>query len=84
MTIIMTNIVLAVLSVLIVLALGTPNTILIKEARERELTFSEIIAENQDTKLGFILMSIISFPTAIVLKLWSLRPIKTTLTEDWE
>lgn len=76
MTIIITNIVLAVLSVLIVLALGTLNTILIKEARERELTFSEIIAENQDTKFGKILMSIVSFPTAITLKILAKRDLK--------
>lgn len=77
MTIIITNIVLAVLSVLIVLALGTLNTILIKEARERELTFSEIIEENQDTKVGKTLMSIVSFPTAIVLKILAKRDLKT-------
>ena len=77
MTIIITNIVLAVLSVLIVLALGTLNTILIKEARERELTFSEIIAENQDTKVGKTLMSIVSFPTAITLKILAKRDLKT-------
>lgn len=76
MTIIITNIVLAVLSVLIVLALGTLNTILIKEARERELTFSEIIAENQGTKVGNILMSIVSFPTAITLKILAKRDLK--------
>lgn len=78
MTIIITNIVSAVLSVLIVLALGTLNTILIKEARERELTFSEIIAENQDTKFGKTLMSIVSFPTAIVLKLLTFKKVDTT------
>lgn len=77
MTIIITNIVLAVLSVLIVLALGTLNVILTKEARERELTFSEIIKENQDTKFGQILMSIISFPTAITLQILTLKKIDT-------
>lgn len=84
MTIIITNIVLAVLSVLIVLVLGTLNVILAKEAIERELSFKEIIEENQDTKIGFVLMTVLSLPTLLVLKLWSLRPIKTTLTEDWE
>lgn len=84
MTIIITNIVLAVLSVLMVLALGTLNVILTKEAIERELSFKEIIEENQDTKIGFVLMTVLSLPTLLVLKLWSLRPTKTTLTEDWE
>ena len=77
MTIIITNIITIILSVLIVLALGTLNTILTKEARERELSFKEIIAENQDTKVGKILMSIVSFPTAITLKILSKRDLKT-------
>lgn len=74
MTIIITDIVLATF---IVLSLGALNAILIKEARERGLSFSEIIKENQDTKFGQILMSIVSFPTAIVLKILAKRDLKT-------
>lgn len=73
MTIIITDIVLATF---IILSLGALNAILIKEARERELTFSEIIAENQDTKCGKILMSIVSFPTAITLKILAKKDLK--------
>ena len=77
MTIIITNIVLAVLSVICTIAFTVLNVILTKEARERELSFKEIIAENQDTKVGKILMSIVSFPTAITLKILAKRDLKT-------
>lgn len=78
MTIIIANIITAVLSILIVLALGTLNTILIKEALDRDLTFSEIIAENKDTKLSRFFMAIVSLPTAIVLKVLTFKKIDTT------
>lgn len=77
MTIIITNIVLAVLSVICTIAFTVLNVILVKEARERELSFKEIIEENQDTKFGKILMSIVSFPTAITLKILAKRDLKT-------
>lgn len=78
MTNLLTNIILTVLSILCTIAFTTLNIILSKEARERELTFSEIIAENQDTKFGKTLMSIVSLPTAIVLKLLTFKKVDTT------
>lgn len=80
----MTNIIYSLLITLIIVAITTLNAILVKEARERELTFSEIIKENQDTKLGFLLMGMFSLPTLLVLIIKSLRPIDTTPIYDWE
>lgn len=80
----MTNIIYSLLITLIIVAITTLNAILVKEARERELTFSEIIKENQDTKLGFLLMGMFSLPTLLVLIIKSLRPIDTTPIDDWE
>ena len=77
MTIIIVNIITAALSVICTIAFTVLNVILVKEARERELSFKEIIEENQDTKVGKILMSIVSFPTAITLKILAKRDLKT-------
>lgn len=66
-----------VLFVLAIIAFTALNIILIKEAIERELTFSEIIAENEDTHLGKILMISLSIPAFIVLYIKSLLPINT-------
>lgn len=77
MTIIITNIITVVLSVICTIAFTVLNVILVKEARERELSFKEIIEENQGTKVGNILMSIVSFPTAITLKILAKRDLKT-------
>lgn len=78
MTLIITNIITAILSVLVILALGTLNTILIKEAVKREMSFKEIIKENKDTKFGQIFMSIVSLPTVIALKLLTFKKVDTT------
>lgn len=68
-----TNIIL----ILVILAIITLNVILIKEAIERELTFSEIIEEDQDTRLGRILMTFLTIPTFIILYIKSLLQINT-------
>lgn len=73
-----------IISILVIVVIAILNIVLVKEAIERELTFSEIIKENQDTKIGFALMATLSLPTYVVLKLWSLRPIKTAPTDNWE
>lgn len=78
------NLINIILSVLVITLIAVLNIILTKEAIERDLSFKEIIEENQDTKFGFALMSVLSLPTLLVLKLWSLKPIKTAPTEDWE
>ena len=76
MTIIITNIVLAVLSILCAVLFTVLNTILIQQARERELSFSELITEQYDTKISKTLMSIVLFPTAITLKILAKRDLK--------
>jgi hypothetical protein len=71
------NIITAIISVLCSIAFTVLNVILVKEARERELTFSEIIAENRKTKSGIIFMSIIAFPAALVLKTLTYKRVDT-------
>jgi hypothetical protein len=66
-----------IILVLVILAIITLNAILIKESIERELTFSEIIAEDQDTRLGRILMILLTIPTLIILSVKSLLPVNT-------
>ena len=78
MTNLLTNLIITILTICCTIAFTVLNLILCKEALKRELTFSEIIAENQDTKFGKTLMSIVSFPTAIVLKLLTFKKIDTT------
>lgn len=58
-----------ILLALIGVAIVVLNVILTKEAVTRNMTFSEIIEENQDTSIGKIFMSIVSFPTYIALKI---------------
>lgn len=72
------NIIITVLSMFCTIALTTLNIMLIKEALDRELSFSEIIKENKKTKLGRFFMSIASLPTAIILKLLTFKKVDTT------
>lgn len=76
-TLLIINTITNIILVLVILAIITLNAILIKEAIERELTFSEIIAEEQDTRLGRILMTFLTIPTFIILYIKSLLPINT-------
>ena len=71
------NIILFVLFTFVVIAITTLNTIMTKEALRRELTFSEIISENQDTRISKILMGVLCIPCYIILKTKSLLPINT-------
>lgn len=77
MTNLLINIVLAILSVSCTIAFTVLNIILSKEAVKREMSFKEIIKENKDTKFGRIFMAIVSFPTAIVLKLLTFKKVDT-------
>ena len=76
------NVIITVLFVLVIAAYATLNVSLVKEALDRELTFAEIIAENQDTRLGKIFMCAVSIPAFVVLQIQSLcfnkEPINTT------
>ena len=73
----MLNIFYTIIITIIVIEMTTLNTILTKEAIQRELTFSEIINENQDTKLGKFFMIVSCIPTYIILYIRSLFPVHT-------
>ena len=81
-TLLIINTITNITLILVILEIIVLNIILIKESIERELTFSEIIAEEQDTRLGRILMTLLTIPTFIVLSIKSLLPINTTSCFD--
>lgn len=80
------NLINFILCVVVIILIAALNTILTKEAIDRELTFSEIIEENQDTKLGKFFMILSCIPAFIILYIKSLLPINTTscFDEDFE
>ena len=80
------NLINLILCVLVIIMITALNTILTKEAIQRGLTFAEIIAENQDTKIGKVFMILSCIPTFIILYIRSLLPINTTscFDEDFE
>lgn len=73
-----------ILSVLVITLITALNTILTKEAIQRELTFSEIIAENQDTRICKVFMILCCIPTFIILYIKSLLPVSTKSCFDEE
>lgn len=81
-TLLIINTITNILLTLAVLAIIVLNVIITKEAIQRELTFSEIISENQDTKLGQIFMGLLAIPSFIILYIKSLLPIKSYFDED--